>query len=479
MSPDPSPTDADQCPAPDIDPRLLEDIRAGSCVAFVGAGFSAAAGLPQWPELVRTVAAALPEHEFRAERATLDGLLGPGSSASHRELEMAAQLLFDALGEARCREILRSLLRRAPLPALMQRRLKHLLGIPFRAIVTTNFDPLLPGVPPDADSYRRLLRSERRAPWREAVLRAALDLESVPARADAPDRPVVQLHGTLDDEHTLVFTRSQYRRRLYANPAYLTALKALLATSSVLFLGYSLRDAYLNELRAELVEVFQAGGRAGAASLGRRPLAWAVLENVSDVARDYYEKHEGLGALVYRTSADGRDHRGFDAILARIYGETNPVHRLGQLLRGRRLMWFDPSPEHSALGRRLLTEAVREVEGDSLRAEGHLAEVASLEEAIRRLDQSPPFDLVLSHWGHGAGPDGLPNGAVLLRAASERRAAGRPAPPVVVFAGAGHEAENRSVALRLGAIDFTSEWPRLMAVIERVLSELVPLGSAG
>jgi len=42
-----------------IDPRLLEDIRAGSCVAFVGAGFSAAAGLPSWPSLLRTLAAAI------------------------------------------------------------------------------------------------------------------------------------------------------------------------------------------------------------------------------------------------------------------------------------------------------------------------------------------------------------------------------------------------------------------------------------
>lgn len=467
-----------------IDPRLLEDIRAGNCVAFVGAGFSAAAGLPSWPELVRKVARALPPEEFAAHRATLDQLLGPQESqhGSHRELEMAAQLLFDALGEERCRLLLRDTLRSDRLPPAMQQRLKHLLGIPFRAIVTTNFDPLLPGVPPDAIAYRRLLRSDRFSPWREATLRAALGLEMDLSRAtiDAPDRPVIQLHGTLAHGSTLVFTRSQYRRRLYANPAYLTALKALLATSTVLFLGYSMRDAYLNELRAELIEAFQTGEPPVAGPAGndprlaqlRRPLAWAVLEDVSDVARAYYERHEGLGVLPYRTGPDHSDHSGFDGILGAIYSETNPVHRLGQLLRDRRLLWLDPSPEHNALGRRLLTEAVREVEGAASGVARHLVEASNCAEAVALIQQPPGFDMVLSHWGHGAGPGGMSNGEALLRATAGLRANGQPMPPVMIFAGSGHEAENRRRALQLGAIGFTSDWSRLMSVIERVLADV-------
>ena len=228
-----------------IDPRLLEDIRAGSCVAFVGAGFSAAAGLPSWPCLLRTLAAAIPAGAANDAQRTLDRLLDAQTGVSNRELEMAAQLLFDALGAERCRALLRDALKKEPLPDVMQLRLKHLFGIPFRAIVTTNFDPLIAGVPPDPAAYRRLLRAPRYSPWREAIARAALGLRSAAPTADAPDRPVIQLHGTLNDEETIVFTRAQYRRRLYANPAYLTALRALLATSSVLFLGYSLKDAYL------------------------------------------------------------------------------------------------------------------------------------------------------------------------------------------------------------------------------------------
>lgn len=457
-------------PPTSIDPRLLDDIRAGACVAFVGAGFSAAAGLPSWPALLRAMAEALPAAGAVEARATLYRLLEAPSQASNRELEMAAQLLFDALGERRCRQLLREALKKESLPEAMRLRLKHLFGIPFRAIVTTNFDPLIAGVPPDPTAYRRLLRAPRYSPWREAIARAALGLHPVAPTADAPERPVIQLHGTLADDQTLVFTRAQYRRRLYANPAYLTVLRSLLATSTVLFLGYSLKDAYLNELRAELVEAFQGGdARARPAEHGS-PLAWAVLENVSEVARAYYETHEGLGVLAYQTAAGGTDHSGFDQLLGRIYAETNPIHRLGQLLRGHRLMWFDTSPSNNELGRRLLTEAVRDAGGNSLGIpDDGLFEVADLGQAIRHLDAEPPFDLVISHWGHGQGPGGRPNGEMLLRAAAARRVQGRATVPIVIFAGVQHAADNRRRALGLGALGFTSEWQVLMGFIERVL----------
>jgi hypothetical protein len=139
-----------------IDPRLLDEIRRGNCVAFVGAGFSAAAGLPSWPALLRVMADALPGDVSAGSRATIDRLLESPAHASNRELEMAAQLLFDALGEQQCRVLLRDALRKDALPPAMQRRLKHLFGIPFRAIVTTNFDPLIAGVAPDPAAYRRL-----------------------------------------------------------------------------------------------------------------------------------------------------------------------------------------------------------------------------------------------------------------------------------------------------------------------------------
>ncbi len=90
------------------------------------------------------------------------------------------------------------------------------------------------------------------------------------------------LHGRLDVAQSLVLTRAQHQRRLYADPAYLTVLRSLFATSTVLFLGYSLNDAYLNELRSE----YESVNRRCALDLGAAEFVsrWedliAVLERV-------------------------------------------------------------------------------------------------------------------------------------------------------------------------------------------------------
>jgi CheY-like chemotaxis protein len=458
-----------------IDPDLLEAIAQGDCVAFVGAGFSAAADLPQWEALIRHVADDLHHEDPQAPQASVvRALLDSKAAASNRELEMAAQLLHDAFGPARFSRSLTQALRRDALPLIMQQRLKHLLGIPFRAIVTTNFDLLLGGTPPSGAIYQALLRGPRPSPWREAVIRVALSQQLVEDLPGAAESVVVQLHGRVDDPRSLVLTRSQYRQRLYADPAYLTVLRSLLATSTVLFLGYSLTDAYLNELRSELVEAMSepsadtSGNGAAAKRFVGKPLAWAVLANVSEVARDYYRAHEGLAVLPYQ--AEDGDHSGFDRILARLYEETNPIHRLGLRISDRRLLWMDPEPDNNALGRELLRTAVKDCRADNQCFEGRLIEVEALEQALALLaDPNEVFDLVISHWGHDP-VTGIANGARLLQAVAARRAAGHEIGPAVIFsAGRDNQAENRRSALRLGAVAYVTRWEDLMETLERYL----------
>lgn len=450
---------------PTIDPRLLAAITGGSCVAFVGAGFSAAAELPPWRELIMKLAAEDPDGSMDEVWQLVRSLVNSSPRPSSRELEMAAQLLFDALGEEIfCQRLARALDKEA-LPDLMRLRLKHLLGIPFRAIVTTNFDPILPGISPSAQAYRRMLRPQApSSPWREAIARVALGLAPLCDTTGGCGNLIVQLHGRVDDSRSLVMTRSQYRHRLYGDSAYLTVLRSLLATSTVLFLGYSLSDAYLNEMRSELVEAFRDQEDAA------DPLAWAVIEGVSSVACRYYERHEGLGVVAYQAGNGGRDHSAFDSILCALYQQTNPVHRLGALLAGRRVLWFDPLPDNNGLGRRLLSEASREYPRDGGSSGPHLVEVTDLESAWRQLSGNETFDLVISHWGHSLF-QGVPNGEELLRRVSTLRASGKPMPPVIIFAGPHHQVENRRRAFGLGAAEFVSRWEDLMAMIETLLSD--------
>lgn len=463
-SPAPTRPAQSQNPSPVIDRRLLEAIRGGNCVAFVGAGFSAAAGYPHWKHLIVRLAEEGPAGRHPEVFDLVRTLIKANPGPSARDLEMAAQLLYDALGEMTFCQRLSRILSTTDLSPAMEQRLKHVRGIPFRAIVTTNFDPLLPGLPPSAEAYRRLLRPRQPAsPWREAITRVALGQAGVSDHSAQGDSLIVQLHGHADDARSLVLTRSQYRHRLYGDPAYLTALRSLLATSTVLFLGYSLSDAYLNELRAELVEAF-SGGDATA-----DPLAWAVIEGVSPVACRYYATHEGLGVVPYEARDGGKDHGAFDAILRTLYAQTNPVHRLGLLLQGKRVLWFDPQPANNDLGKALMQAAIQDTDEERTDMGQRLVEATTLEEAWSHLAGGTPFDLVISHWGHGL-YQGEPNGVELLRRVSARRATGQRMAPVMIFAGCHHSADNRRSALSLGAAEFVCRWEELMARIEAILA---------
>ena len=63
---------------------------------------------------------------------------------------------------------------------------------------------------------------------------------------------MVHLHGEIEPSDSAVITRQDYRRRLHESPGYLTFLRSVMASYTILYLGFSFTDAYLNELRSEV-----------------------------------------------------------------------------------------------------------------------------------------------------------------------------------------------------------------------------------
>src|SRR5207244_3344794 len=139
--------------ASDLD-RLSEEIRAGRCVAFVGAGFSIPAFRKTWKDLVCSIAKNAPD----VGEAVLPLLSSTAWTSA--DLEAAAQMLQDGLGDPELRRHLeRELsLDGAPLPEAMRTRLDLMRTIPFEAVLTTNFDTLLVGSTPSPRAFADLLR---------------------------------------------------------------------------------------------------------------------------------------------------------------------------------------------------------------------------------------------------------------------------------------------------------------------------------
>jgi hypothetical protein len=417
---------------------LVQSIRAGECVAFVGAGFSAAA-VPGWASLLRKVA----EQASRPTREEVLAVLGR-SGATAFDLEACGQKLEKDLGLGGFQREVREILAHPPVDPTMQARLRHLQGIPFRAVLTTNFDGLLPGSVPGRNAYLSVLRPRGHEWWRERFW-----------EGDRLGPQVVKLHGDIvpDPPRDLVMSRSAYRQRLYGNPGYRTFLRAVLATSTVLYLGFSFTDAYLNELRTEVLALLEHGG-------ADEPVAYAVLNDRSPAELGYFREYEGIEVLTY-DSHGGRDHSGFDELLRELYEATNPTERLGSILAGRHLLWLDAEPRNNEYGMRFLLEAAGS-------RECAIEAVRTWTEAVERLE-SGRWDLAITHWGHD-GADSLDGGrcSVAERILLEIRRRDLRL-PVLVFASGAHAAENRRTAMGLGAQAYAAEWGHLFREIERVV----------
>ncbi len=423
---------------------LLSAIREGNCVAFVGAGFSGAAGLPGWPELLRRIAdrSSLPTETRQHVRSRVE-------KGTAHALDEAAQALADALGKRIVDELRRELWVEN-LPAPMRNRLRWLWGIPFRTVLTTNFDGIVRGKVADLSSYAEALRARPRSRWDAAFW---------------PDSGLgggaLKLHGDLSDSGTsVVLTRRDYRRRLYHEAGYGTFIRSLLSTTTFLYLGFSFEDACFNELRSETLALL--GQRTDGA-----PVAYAIVNDVGTETATHFRRHEGIQILPFSTGTGGGDFRGFDEYLEAIYAATNPVVSFGRHLERRRILWVDPNPRDA--------KELAEFFGLAARSAGRAAtaveHVGSADEAMRAMEgAAEPFDLVITHWGDGLAFDSggrqTSTAERVLRFVRERNVES----PVIVFAMIDADVRKER-ALRLGALDYCI---RYEALLDRVDSAFAP-----
>jgi SIR2-like domain len=206
----------------ELPPRLVEDCHAGRLVLFVGSGASTESHNVMPSTFYDIVANQVPDS---------DGLSFPDLMTKFVELNSRSDLIN--LFYHRMRYI-------DSFPALGERatRFHRYVGqIPFfREIITTNWD----------DYFER---------WADAVpLVHGPDFDYW----DLAQRKVLKIHGSVLNPGTIIATRSEYDASLeaLAKHALGGAVRHLIATRSVVFIGYSLRDddikAVIDVLRADL-----------------------------------------------------------------------------------------------------------------------------------------------------------------------------------------------------------------------------------
>jgi len=197
---------------------LLDDIKLGKCLPFIGAGFSlncrAPTGLkmPDWSGLAETW----------ANEADIDPKLAPPKIASLYERRFGRVQLIESIRRALHADEIE--------PGDVHR---NFASLSFETVYTTNFDLLLEAAYQEIKKPFRSLVGEHQMPFHGGPLTTS----------------IVKMHGDLRHEEHIIVTEEDFNRYLEDYPVVATHLSAMLITRTGLFLGYSLSDPNFQHIK--------------------------------------------------------------------------------------------------------------------------------------------------------------------------------------------------------------------------------------
>lgn len=147
--------------------------------------------------------------------------------------------------------------------------------------------------------------------------------------------PAARFGGNQKLVQALVMTRTGYRKLLHHTPGYGLFVRSLLSSFTVLYLGFSFSDGYLNELRGEVLSMLfgppsaalnDSGGAADSASrttndrtgegmhlngvmniasgADNRVIGYAVAPDKEPEEIAFFKKHEGVEILTWDSKSE-------------------------------------------------------------------------------------------------------------------------------------------------------------------------------
>jgi hypothetical protein len=190
--------------------EIIERLRKKQLIPFIGTGMSSHLGLPDWQALVDKVAIMTGQNKNEIREK--------------RDLLVAIEYLV-INGHDKVRDILLDLINKPIDQSIKSRQHECLVQLDTPTIYTTNWDNII------EMTYDRLSK-----PYN--LVERASDFLAI----DPSITTIIKYHGSLRHPETLVITESDYYDRFGIDSPFDIRLRADLLESSLLFLGYSLRD---------------------------------------------------------------------------------------------------------------------------------------------------------------------------------------------------------------------------------------------
>lgn len=274
--------------------------RTSPVVAWIGAGLSAAAGLPTWPRLRKLL-----EDDLAAKASSLD------DASRRRELEQldrvrketdfwqAFELLYRYMGQTTFQASVRRCLSASNKVSQLPPAYQLLWRLRPTGVINMNLDRL---------ASRAFAEENSDAIYEFPGTQASSSVHML----QSPTPFIMNVHGTVENANSWVLRRSEIRQ-LMKNEGYRTFIRSVITTRVVLFLGLSADDRAIADHFEALTEMGIDCGRH----------YWITHRMHSDLD----ERAEELGIQIIRYDARQGDHAGFIDFLRELCGATPQERR--------------------------------------------------------------------------------------------------------------------------------------------------------
>ncbi len=246
---------------------------------LIGSGVSCACGLPSWEALIRDMKKELRKYCPSADRAALSQFLRSNDATQ------IAGVFKSHRGPVNYYKFLRSRFRHqayvcAPL-------LKVISRLPVKVLFTTNFDKLL-----------ETACREGGAAEDPVVVIDPNQVQPLNGR----ERQIIKLHGDIDHPDSIVLTNEDYTAFEDRCEAIALMLRAHIAFSTVVLVGFGLKDPNFSRI--------YASARRLVAGSGTRVIALMAGQNVYEMRRwqqdgliiNHFDTYDGVPAFLRTVS---------------------------------------------------------------------------------------------------------------------------------------------------------------------------------
>ncbi|WP_312463349.1 SIR2 family protein [Comamonas sp.] len=211
-------------------PDLLDDFAKNRVAIFLGAGVSAGVStrtgkpISTWSDFLESTATLSKNQEIISDVSDL---------VSKGDYLFACEILKDHFQDS-WEQILKEEFEKIGKPSKLQ---LAIFALQQRLLITTNFDLFLEN------------HWEKFYPNATHHLRVKNGLGSDCFTIFRDENPyLVKLHGSINNAESMIFSLSDYATKAHSNWQYSTFIETLLCTHTVVFIGFSMKDAAITNL---------------------------------------------------------------------------------------------------------------------------------------------------------------------------------------------------------------------------------------